>query len=110
MTSDVDQTLIPRSFIELFVPEGAVKPREPREVIAGRYDLCEDLAQMLAEQARSKLWELGVTEQDVLERIRRGLLLDDSIVTAAEAGWVIGRLAELLDWPQPTPADSAGPG
>jgi len=46
----------------------------------------------------------------VLERIRRGLLVDDSIVTAAEAGWVIGRLAELLDWPQPTFADSAGPG
>jgi hypothetical protein len=110
MTSDIDQTLIPHSFIELFLPAGAIKPRESREVVAGRYDFCEDLAQMLAEQARSKRWKLGVTEHDVLERIRRGLLVDDSIVTAAETGWIINRLAELLNWPQPAPADSAGPG
>ena len=110
MTSDIDQTPIPRSFVELFVPAGAIKPREAREIIAGRYDLSEDLAQILAEQARSKRWKLGVTEHDVLERIRRGLLVDDSIVTAAETGWIIRRLAELLNWPQPAPADSAGPG
>ena len=47
MTSDIDQTLIPHSFIELFLPAGAIRPRGSREVVAGRYDLCEDLAQTL---------------------------------------------------------------
>ena len=42
------------------MPAGAVKPRETRVVIAERYGLGEDMAQMLTEHARSKLWELGV--------------------------------------------------
>lgn len=58
--SDDNQTVIARSFIELFIPAGAVKPRETRVVIAERYGLGEDMAQMLTEHARSKLWELGV--------------------------------------------------
>jgi hypothetical protein len=58
--SDDNQTVIARSFIELFIPAGAVKPRETQVVVAERYGLCEDMAQMLTEHARSKLWELGV--------------------------------------------------
>jgi len=54
---------------------------------------------MLIEHARDKLFELGVTEQDVLERVRRGLLVEGSVVSHDEASWVIRRLAELLDWP-----------
>jgi hypothetical protein len=97
--SDDNQTIIPRSFVELFIPEGSFKPRETRDVIAARYDLCEDMAQMLIEHARDKLFELGVTEQDVLERVRRGLMVEGSVVGHDEAGWIIRRLAELLDWP-----------
>ena len=100
--SDDDQTPIPRSFIDLFVPPGRIKPNESRAVIVARYELCEDLAQMLTEHARTKLFELGVTERDVLQRIHAGLQADDSVVTADEAGWVHCRLAELLDWPMPT--------
>jgi len=99
--SDDNQTIIPRSFIELFLAPGALKPREPRAVVAARYDLCEDLAQMLTEHARTKLFELGIAEQDVLERLHRGLLTEDSVVTPDEARWVTRRLAELLDWPAP---------
>ena len=58
--SDDNQTVIARSFIEHFIPAGAVKPRETQVVIAERYGWCEDMAQMLTEHARSKLWELGV--------------------------------------------------
>ncbi len=103
--SDESQTLVPRSFVELFVPAGAIKPREPRDVVAARYDLCEDMAQMLIEHARSKLFELGVAEQDVLDRIHRGLVSEGSVVARDEARWVTCRLAELLDWPLPRPAD-----
>lgn len=96
--SDDDQTFIPRSFIDLFVDPGRIKPREPREVIARRYEFCEDLAQMLTETARTRLWELGVTESDVLERIERGLIGGDAGVDEAEARWIATRLRELLDW------------
>ena len=105
--SDQDQSVIPRSFVDLFVPAGATKPRESRAVIAARYELCEDMAQMLTEHARTKQFELGVTAEDVLERVHRGLLLEDSVVETDEAAWVVSRLAELLDWPLPRmPAES----
>ena len=102
--SDDNQTVIPGSFIHLFVLPGGIKPREPRDVIAARYELCEDMALMLTEHAKAKLWELGVTEGDVLERVHRGLLADGSAFAEDEAGWVICRLAELLDWPMPAMA------
>jgi hypothetical protein len=112
--SEDSQIVVPPSFIALFVPPGRIKPTESREHIVQRYELCEDLAQMLTEQARAKLFELGVAERDVLERIARGLQGDgseDTIVSAAEAGWVVRRLAELLDWPPlPDPAVDAGSG
>lgn len=96
---DHNQSQLPHSFIELFIPPGKMKPSETREVIAARYDLCEDMAQMLTEHASAKLFELGVTENDVLERMHLGLLQDPAAVTAPEARWIVCRLAELLDWP-----------
>lgn len=78
------------------------------------YELCEDLAQHLTEHCRSVHVEIGVDEQDVLERCHRGLIGPDAVVSEAEAGWVVTRLAELLDWPSPAflgsddePADDA---
>ena len=56
---------------------------------------------MLTEHARTKLFELGVAEEDVLEKVRQGLLARGSVVTEDEAGWDVCRLAELLDWPIP---------
>jgi hypothetical protein len=106
---DDNQTFIPRSFIEIFIPAGAIKPRERRDVIAARYDLCEDMAQMLVEHAKAKLFELGVAEEDVLDRMRRGLRVEGSVVAREEAHWITCRLAELLDWPQPTAADENRP-
>jgi hypothetical protein len=102
-----NQTLIPRSFIDLFVPPGRIKPTEPRDVIARRYDLCEDLAQMLTEAARARQFELGITESEVLERIHIGLLSGAAVVNANEARWVLFRLAELLEWPAPDCFDPA---
>jgi len=96
------QIVVPSSFIQLFVPAGKTRPIEPREVIAQRYDLCEDMAQMLTETAREQHFAVGVDETDVLERIRSGLLADATPVSADEARWVVRRLAELLDW---TPLD-----
>ncbi len=99
--SEDNQFVVPPSFIALFVPPGRSKPSESREHIAQRCEFCEDLAQMLTEQASTKKWELGVTEHDVLERMHRGLTGEGAVVTAAEAWWVTRRLAELLEWPDP---------
>ena len=96
---DDNQTHIPRSFLDLFIAPGAVKPRETRSAIGLRYELCEDMAQMLVDAAKATLFDLGVAESDVLERFNRGLLVEGSVVAPDEAGWVIRRLAELLDWP-----------
>jgi len=101
--SDESQIVVPRSFIEVFVPAGKSKPTETREVIAARYELCEDLAQMLTDTAQSRRFELGIAEHDVLGRMHQGLLADAALVSADEARWVIRRLAELLGWP-PLPA------
>ena len=101
--SDDNQTIIPPSFIALFVEPGRTKPRATREHIYARYDLCEDLANVLTEQATNKLWELGITETDVLERIHQGLGDVDIGLTAVEAQWVILRLAEILGWQEMIP-------
>lgn len=106
--SEDSQIVVPPSFVALFVPPGRIKPTAGRDAIAARYELCEDLAQMLTEQASTKKWELGVTEDDVLERFERGLRADGGVVSAAEARWVVRRLAELLGWPDPGPAVGAG--
>jgi hypothetical protein len=100
MTDD-NQLTIPRPFIDLFIPKGSSKPSEPRQVIAERYELCEDMAQMLTEHATQRKLDLAVPEEMVLERIHRGLLAEGSVVSATEAGWVTCRLAELLGWDLP---------
>jgi hypothetical protein len=94
---DPNQIVIPRSFIDLFIPPGSRKPSATREHIAERYDLCEDMAQMLTETARTRLFELGIAEVDVLERMYAGLQAG-TVVDEAEARWVVRRLAELLEW------------
>jgi hypothetical protein len=98
-----NQIVIPPSFIALFVPPGRVRPTETRDHIAERHEFCEDLAQMLMEPAQSQLFASGLAQREVLARMQAGLLGEASAVGAAEARWVICRLAELLDWPQIDP-------
>lgn len=99
--NDDSQIEVPPSFVALFLEPGRIKPREPWAVISQRYELCEDLAQMLTDTARTKLWELQATEADVLERIGRGLAAGPLDLSADEAQWVLRRLAELLGWEMP---------
>ncbi|MBA4175478.1 MAG: ATPase with chaperone activity [Leptothrix sp. (in: Bacteria)] len=106
--SEDSQIVVPPSFVALFVPPGRLRPTAGRDRITARYELCEDLAQLLTEQATTKKWELGVTEADVLQRIQRGLLADAGVVSAPEARWVVRRLAELLGWPDPGPHADEG--
>ena len=99
--SDESQIVVPPSFIALFVAPGRTRPSASREHIAEHYELCEDLATMLTEAARTRLWELGITEADVLQRIGRGLPGSALGLSVGEQRWVVTRLAELLDWDLP---------
>jgi hypothetical protein len=95
---DDDQILIPPSFQALHA-DARGRLRLPRTEFRARYELCEDLAQALVDRAQAIRFDLGVTESDVLQRIGQGLQPPGSGLDAAEAGWVLRRLAELLDWP-----------
>lgn len=86
----------------LFIAPGRSKPSASREEVTRRHEFCDDLANLLTEPAADKLWQLGVTQSDVLERMHRGLISDQATVTPAEAQWVIRRLAELLNWEAPS--------
>lgn len=93
-----NQVEIPPSFLALFVDPGRSKPNAPREVVAARYELCEDLANMLTESAGNMTFSLGISEREVIERCRLGLIGEVAVVTEPEAEWVVRRLTELLGW------------
>jgi len=99
--SEDSQIVVPPSFVALFVPPGRIKPTAPREAIAERYELCEDLAQMLTEQAATALFKSGGSEADVLAGMRGALAGPDAGLSPAEAQWVVTRLAEVLGWELP---------
>jgi hypothetical protein len=103
--SEDSQIIVPPSFVELFMEPGRTRPSLPAQLIAARCEVCEDLAHLLSERARKLLWETGIAECDVLERVHRGLLDPASGVDPREAAWVTKRLAELLEWEIPTDLD-----
>jgi hypothetical protein len=57
------------------------------------------LAQVLVERAQTLRFTLGVTEEDVLQRVAAGLRAPASGLEGGEPRWVLRRLAELLEWP-----------
>ncbi len=99
--SEEFQLYIPPSFVALYVPPGKIKPTLGQREMAARHELCEDMAQLLTEQAATQQFQLGITEDLALERCLQGLLATPDAVNEAEARWVVCRLAELLHWPWP---------
>ena len=97
--SEGNQIYLPESFTSLYVPPGKVKPSIGLREMAGRYDLCEDLANLLTEKAANMQFTLGITEELVLQQCELGLLAEPAVVSPTEARWVVCRLAELLNWP-----------
>ncbi len=95
---DGNQRQVPEAFSRLYVQPGRIKPTLAWSELLERHELCEDLAQMLVDTARTQLHALGIAECDVLNKIRAGLPATDLGLTDGEVGWVIGRLAETLGW------------
>lgn len=103
--NDESQVRVPDAFLALHRMPGRQQPLVSRTHILARHEFCEDLAQLLTASARARRYDWGITEWDVLQRMHRGLVAEGSPVSPGEAGWVVGRLAELLEWPWtgPTP-------
>lgn len=96
-----NQIEIPQSFMAMYVSPGSSRPNAPQEVVLARYEQCEDMACMLAEQAQTLAFKENMTEQEVLTRCHQGLLADASDFSEKESEWVILRLAEHLEWAAP---------
>ena len=96
-----NQNFVPESFMMLYVKPGHYKPSLPRSELTQRYELCEDMANMLMDTVSTQQFQLGIAENDALEKCWKGLIAEPSMVNPAEAFWVVCRLAELLSWPIP---------
>ena len=95
---DENQTFVPESFIALY-SDARGRRTAPRETIAARHELCEDMANLLTEHCSTIHFRDGVDEGQVLARVHRGLLAPPTTVETPEAEWVVRRTAELLGWP-----------
>ncbi|CAA9428488.1 MAG: hypothetical protein AVDCRST_MAG51-2467 [uncultured Ramlibacter sp.] len=95
---DPNQIEVPPSFLALYSTPTGHRLTEPMSTVRERYELCEDLAQLVTEQAATAQFKSGGSEREVLEKIQLALSAEDSPVTPAEAEWVVRRAAELLDW------------
>lgn len=95
--SDDYQIEIPPSFIAIYTDQRH-RLTVPVRTLRERYELCEDLSQQLVDHARTTHFSHGISEDEVLMRIHRGLLSPQPQVEESEATWVVRRSAELLGW------------
>ena len=98
---DCNQIEVPPSFTALFAAPGGYKLTEPMSFVRQRYELCEDLAQALTEQAAAVQFRTGEDEAVVLRKMESTLSAERSALKPVEAQWVVRRLAELLGWSAP---------
>jgi hypothetical protein len=102
---DRNQIDVPPSFTNLFASPSGYRLTEPMSYVRERYELCEDLAQALTEQAQALLFKSDASQKEVLRKMLSGLSGAESPVQPPEALWIVTRLAELLGWEKPGPAE-----
>lgn len=100
---DSNQIEVPPSFLALFTSPGGHRLLQPMATVRQRYELCEDLAQMLVDQAETARFKTGGSERDTLARMELALAEPGSGLAPGEVSWVLTRLAEILGWELPAP-------
>ena len=95
-----NQILVPPSFMAVYTDTRG-RLRESADVVRTRYELCEDLAGHLVEQAQILYHVQAPSEKEILQRIHAGLCAPESAMAPGEAAWIVSRLAELLQWQCP---------
>ncbi len=102
---DHNQIEIPAAFMALYCRQG--RPFETRQVIESRYEICDEMAVQVAAFCKDLQFKDELPESQVLRRCHAGLLASPDAVSELEAAWVMGRCAELLEWPLPEWAPQA---
>ena len=97
---DDHQIFLPPSFTALY-SDTRGRLRATAAQLCARYELCEDLANHLVEQAQQLYHGGARSEEGVLLGMHAGLVSPDAGVSAPEARWITLRLAELLGWRSP---------
>lgn len=94
------QILIPQAFLRLYQHPASGKLTASRAWLEDRHELCEDFSQLLAQQVQTKVLDLGITREDALERVARGLDADPAplSLSADEIAWIKSRVAEILHY------------
>lgn len=95
---DSNQIEVPPSFLALFTSPSGHRLLRPINEVRERYELCEDLAQMLVDQAETARFKSGGSERETLAKMELVLSDPGSGLEGQEASWVLTRLAELLGW------------
>ena len=103
---DHNQTLVPESFLALHSRHG--RALRPRPEIEARHERCEDVALHAAAFIATRHQD-GDDTGDALRRCHDGLRADPEAVPPAETAWIVRRIAELQEWPQPAWLDDAEP-
>jgi hypothetical protein len=108
---DHNQTLVPDSFLALHARNG--RALLSREATEARHELCEDTAAHTAAFLAAQVQDPDDGDA-ALKRCHDGLRAEPSAFSPPEAAWVIRRVAELQEWPQPAwldedPAPAAAP-
>lgn len=98
---DSNQIEVPPSFLALFASPSGHRLLQPMKTVRERYELCEDLAQMLVDQAETARFKSGGSERETLAKMELVLSDPGSGLERGEASWVLARLAELLGWDGP---------
>ena len=97
---DDNQIHVPPSFMAVH-SDARGRLTASADHVRARYELCEDLAGHLVEQAQTLYHVQAPSEAEILRRIHAGLCAAESGVPVPEATWITTRLAELLNWPCP---------
>ncbi len=96
------QIEIPPSFIAIFQRHPCVPiPSHRWTEILAKYEICEDLAHLLAQQGRAAMLDMGITEFDVQTTYRSHLAAPEMALTEKEQAWVLLRCCEVAQWLMP---------
>ena len=97
---EIRQLEIPDAFLALYVRHSRIV--ESRTHVEQHYAICDELAHGVAAFCRSLAVDPDLDAGAILQRCHAGLRQTPQVVSPAEADWVTGRSAELLEWAIPT--------
>lgn len=92
------QIIIPDAFCAIYTDALRHRLIISKEDLAARFELCEDMANLLSESTAAQWFKTGHEKAEVLEQVHAGLMVSGSLANEAEAVWVVRRIEEVLEW------------